>query len=347
MKTPRLLLSLVAAAAVATLAFTGCSKQETAKTPDGAPAAKPLKIGAAVYGLRGEFMRVWSNWLQEHPAVKSGEVQITVFDGRYDPNVQNDQFDTMIVQNYDAIIFVPIDIQAGSLPVEKAIAAGIPVIGSNTRVNTDKLTAYIGNNDVIAGEMQTQYVVDRLNGKGNIVAIEGPIGQSAQIERRKGMQNVLAKYPDIKLLDMKPGNWSRAEALALMENWLTAFPGQINGVIGQNDDLGLGAIQAIKAAGLKVGDFAVSGVDGINDAFAAAKTGELVSVLQDAKAQSQGALDLALRAVKGESYQPRSEIWAFYGDKMPWNGGNDKRYDIPWTLITAENSDALRAQVAK
>jgi len=334
----RKFVALLALGALTLTGFTGCNKTSSGS-------GKKIKVGAAVYGLRGEFMRVWSNWLQQHPAVKSGEVEITVFDGRYDPNVQNDQFDTMITQQYDAIIFVPIDIEAGSLPVEKAIAAGIPVIGSNTRVSTDKLTAYVGNNDVLAGEMQTQYVVDKLKGKGNVVVIEGPIGQSAQIERRKGMENVLKKYPDIKVLDMKPGNWSRAEAMSLMENWLTAFPGQINGVIGQNDDLGLGAIQAIKAAGLKVEDFAVSGVDGINDAFTAAKAGELVSVLQDAKAQSQGALDVALRAIKGEGYEPQSDVWKFYGDKLPWKGGNEKRYDIPWTLITAENSDALRDQV--
>ncbi len=336
----RKFVTLLAMGALTVAAFTGCNRSGTASG-----AKKPLKVGAAVYGLRGEFMRVWSNWLQQHPAVKSGEVEITVFDGRYDPNVQNDQFDTMITQQYDAIIFVPIDIEAGSLPVEKAIAAGIPVIGSNTRVSTDKLTAYVGNNDVLAGEMQTQYVVDKLGGKGNVVVIEGPIGQSAQIERRKGMENILKKYPDIKILDMKPGNWSRAEAMALMENWLTAFPGQINGVIGQNDDLGLGAIQAIKAANLKVENFAVSGVDGINDAFTAAKTGELVSVLQDAKAQSQGALDVTLRAIKGEGYEPQSDVWKFYGDKLSWKGGNEKKYDIPWTLITAENADALRDQV--
>jgi len=340
MKTFKSIFSLLAVGALAATALVGCNRGE--KTASG---EKPLKIGAAVYGMRGEFMRVWGNWLQDHPEVKNGNVQITIFDGRYDPNVQNDQFDTMITQNYDAIIFVPIDIEAGALPVQKAQAAGIPVIGSNTRVNTDKLTAYMGNNDVLAGEMQTQYVVDRLNGKGNIVVIEGPIGQSAQIERRKGMENVLKNYPDIKILDMKPGNWSRAEALALMENWLTAFPGQINGVIGQNDDLGLGAIQAIKAAGLKVSDFAVSGVDGINDAFSAAKAGEMVSVLQDAKAQSQGALDLALRAIKGETYEPKSDIWKFYGDKLPWKKGAEKRYDIPWTLIVSDNAEALRAQV--
>lgn len=310
-------------------------------------AAKPLKIGAAVYGLRGEFMKMWVNQLEQHPLVKSGDVRIVVFDGRYDPNVQNDQFDSMIVQQFDGILFVPIDKEAGSRSVERALAEGIPVVGSNTRVSTDKITAYVGNNDVKAGEMEAQSVVDRLGGKGNVVIIEGPIGQSAQIERREGNLNVLNKYPDIKVLDMKPGNWDRALAMSLMENWLTAYPNRINGVIGQNDDLALGAIQAIRAAGLNVNDFAVVGVDGIQDAFASAKAGDMVSVLQDAKAQSQGALDVLLRHIKGDKYQPQSDIWEFYGEQMPWNGGNEKHYDIPWTLITKENSDALRAQINK
>ncbi|AHF90490.1 ABC-type sugar transport system, periplasmic component [Opitutaceae bacterium TAV1] len=338
MKTLRYLLAGLCIAGLSLLAV----------SPALAAPKRPLKIGLAVYGLRGEFMKMLTNWVQDHPAVKNGDVRITVFDGRYDPNVQNDQFDSMIVQQFDGIIFVPIDYEAGSRSVEKAVAEGIPVVGSNTRISKiDLLAAYVGNNDVRAGEMEAQSVVDRIGGKGNVVIIEGPIGQSAQIERRKGNLNVLQKYPDIKVLDMKPGNWDRALALSLMENWLTAYPGKINGVIGQNDDLGLGAIQAIKAAGLKVSDFAVVGVDGIKDAFAAARAGEIVSVLQDSKAQGQGALDVLLRHIIGPEYKPQSDIWEFYGDRMPWNGGNEKHYDIPWTLITAQNADSLARQVLK
>ena len=110
-------------------------------------------------------------------------------------------------------------------------------------------------------------------------------------------------------LSLRPGsvralcgaNWSRAEALSLMENWLTAHPDQIQGVIGQNDEMALGAIEAIRAAKLDVKKFAIAGIDGVTDAMIAAKAGEVVSFLQDAKAQAQGALDLALRAIKGES----------------------------------------------
>lgn len=312
-----------------------------------ASAGKPVKVAAAVYGLRSEFMKVWTDWLKEHPAVKSGDVKLTVFDGRYDPNVQNDQFDSIIVQQFDAVVFVPLDIEAGGRTVQKAISAGIPVIGANARANSKVLTSYIGSNDNVGGAIEAQYIVDKLGGKGNIVILEGPIGQSGQVERLKGIMSVLEKHPDIKILEKKTANWSRAEALALMENWLTAHPGKIQAVIGENDEMAIGAIQAIKAAGLNVKDFAIVGVDGVKDAIRAAKGGEMVSILQDAKAQAQGALDIALRAVKGDDYQPQSEIWKHYGDKLPWKNGIEKNYDVPWTVISEANADEVMKMVTK
>jgi putative xylitol transport system substrate-binding protein len=302
---------------------------------------KPVKIAAAVYGLKAEFMQLWTAALNKHPAVKSGLAKVTVFDGKYDANTQNDQFDTMITQKYDAIIFVPIDIQAGAKAVEKANEAKIPVIGSNTRVNSDLLTAYIGSNDVLSGKMEAEAVLSKIGNKGNVVIIEGPIGQSAQIERRKGNLEAVKAQPDVKILEMKTANWSRAEALTLTEDWLTSHKGQIKGIIGQNDEMALGAIQAIKQAGLNLGDFDVAGIDGVTDALLAVKRGEMTSILQDANAQAQGALDLALHAVLGDAYQPQSAIWQQYAQGMAWNGGKDKVYNVPWTPVTAENVDAL------
>jgi putative xylitol transport system substrate-binding protein len=211
-------------------------------------------------------------------------------------------------------------------------------------VHSDLLTAYIGSDDVVGGRLEAEAVVNKIGGRGNVVVIQGPIGQSAQIERLKGNQEVLQKHPEVKVLENKTANWSRAEALSLMENWLTAHPNQIQGVIGQNDEMALGALEAIKGAKLDVRNFAVAGIDGVTDAMLAAKRGEMVSFLQDAKAQAQGALDLALRAVKGDSYQPQSEIWKQYEKEMPWNGGTQKEYNVPWTPITPENVDTLLKQ---
>ena len=305
---------------------------------------KTYNVGAAVYGLKGEFMQLWANALKEHPLVKDGTVKITVLDGKYDALTQNNQFDTLITQKVDGILFVPIDIQAGAEAVAKAAAANIPVVGSNTRVNSDKLTSYVGSNDVIAGEMEAESVIKAMGGKGNVVILEGPIGQSAQIERRKGNLNVLAKYKDVKVLEMKTANWSRAEALSLMENWLTAHSGKINGIIGQNDEMALGAIEAVKAKGIDPKTIPTAGIDGVMDAVRAVKAGTMVSVLQDAKAQAQGSLDVLLRAIVGPSYKPQAKLWDHYQSAgLNWGDGTAKAYSIPWTPITLKNADAMLA----
>jgi putative xylitol transport system substrate-binding protein len=300
-------------------------------------AKKQYKVGAAVYGLKAEYMRLWTTALERHPDVVSGLVKITVFDGNYDASVQQGQFENMVTQGFDAILFVPIDIEAGAAAVAVAAKAGIPVIGSNTRVNSDKLTSYIGSDDVLSGGMEAEAVAKGIGGKGNVVIIEGPIGQSAQIERRKGNLETLKKYPDIKILEMKTANWSRAEALSLMENWLNAYPGKINGIIGQNDEMALGAIQAVKQAGLNIKDFPTAGIDGVTDAMLAVKSKEMVSILQDATGQAQGALDLALRALIGESYKPKADAWK----GMDWGSSLKKAYNVPWVPITQENVDKL------
>ncbi len=323
---------LVIFASISLPLFAGGAQEGAAAKP-----AKTYKVGAAVYGLRAEYMRLWTTALERHPDVVSGLVKITVFDGQYDASVQQSQFETMVTQGYDAILFVPIDIEAGAAAVAVASAAKIPVIGSNTRVNSDLLTSYIGSNDVLGGYMEAKSVIEGIGGKGNVVIIEGPIGQSAQIERREGNLKALAEYPDVKVLEMKTANWSRAEALSLMEDWLNAYPGKIDGVIGQNDEMALGAIQAIKQAGLNVGDFPIAGIDGVTDAIQAVKRGEMVSILQDATGQAQGALDLALRVLIGESYKPKAEFWK----SVEWGQTIQATYNVPWVPVTTENADKL------
>jgi putative xylitol transport system substrate-binding protein len=146
--------------------------------------------------------------------------------------------------------------------------------------------------------MEAKSVLDRIGCTGNVVVIEGPIGQSAQISRLEGNKKALAECPNVKVLEDQTANWSRAEAQKLTENWLTAHPGEINGVIGQNDEMALGAIEAIKSAKISTKDFAIAGIDGITDGLTAVKAGLMASILQDARVPAQGALDLAINAAK-------------------------------------------------
>ena len=115
-------------------------------------------------------------------------------------------------------------------------------------------------------------MADKLGGKGNIVVLQGPLGQSGELDRTKGIENVLAKYPDIKILAKDTANWKRDEAVNKMKNWISSFGGQINGVVAENDDMGLGALQALTEARQAM---PIVGIDGIEDGLNAVKSGEV------------------------------------------------------------------------
>ncbi len=302
-------------------------------------ANKTVKIGAAVYGLKNEYAQLWTAECKKHPAFANGVAELTVFDGNYDHATQANQFDLMMTQKFDVAIYIPIDSYAAGGVIKKATARGLPVVGSNGPSKSDQLVSFVGSDDVVAGQKEAETLFKAMGGKGNIVVFFGPEGNLGQIDRSTGNKKALDTNLDIKVLERKTANWSRAEALVLMQNWLTAHKGQIQGVLAQNDEMGLGAIAAMKAASIEPKTIPVVGIDGVSDAVRAVKAGEMIlSIRQDAHTQAQGAVDVALRKVIGPDYKPMSDCWTIYPD-MPWGDGTAKLYRVPWTYVTAENAD--------
>ncbi|CUX56087.1 substrate-binding domain-containing protein [Agrobacterium deltaense] len=300
-----------------------------------AASADKVRIAALSFGESGEYMKAWSEEIQNHPAVKSGEVAITVFDGKYDPLVQDNQIDTAITQRFDAIIMAPFDLEASAPSIDKAAEAKIPVIVSALKTASKNYTSSIIVDDRAGGKIIAEEMAKRLPNGGNLVLMEGPIGQSAQIERRAGVDAGMAEHTNLKLLIDKSGNWSRAEGQALMENWISAYPNKINGVLAENDEMALGAIEAMKAANLDLSKIPVIAIDGIPDGKRAVANGEMaVTLYKYAKAEGQGAVDLALRQVRGADYKPQSEVWK---DLMQWKGGMEKDYTVPWLVLDKDN----------
>ncbi|MBH5399037.1 substrate-binding domain-containing protein [Bradyrhizobium sp. CNPSo 4010] len=298
-------------------------------------AQSKARIAALSFGESGEYMKAWSSEIQSHPAVKDGSVAVTIFDGKYDPLIQANQIDTAITQKFDAIIMSPFDLQASAPAIDKAVAAGIPVIVSALKTASKNYTASIIVNDTEGGRIIGEQLGKLLPNGGNVVLMEGPIGQSAQIERKAGIDAGLAKFPKLKLIASKSGNWSRAEGQSLMENWLLAHPGQINAVLAENDEMALGAIEAMKSAKVDFKSVPVLAIDGIPDGKRAVQKGEMtVTLYKYARAEGQGAVDLALHAVKGDSYKPRSEVW---NSLMEWKGGSQKDYTVPWLILDSSN----------
>ena len=291
---------------------------ETAETEgeatEATAGAEGLKIGATYYSLQNEFTMRMDN--QAKKWAEANGVDYTGYDGDYNAATQLSQVETMIADGVDAIILNPQDADACAACVDKAVEAGIPIVGVNTMVNSDKLTSYCGSQDVSAGEDIMQYMIDYLeNDEFNIVVIEGPMGQSAQLQRWEGINNILADHPNIKILAVDTANWSRSEAMTLMETWITTYGDEINAVIGENDEMALGAREAIKAAGM---DIPCIGIDGITDAVTAVQNGDMIaSDFQNAEGQIEGALNTAVACVNGEEVE--KEVW------------------IPFEMITPDN----------
>ncbi len=302
-----------------------------------------IKIAVLMYGMKAEFVQLMGKAAYDHPLVKSGEVKITMYDGRYDALVQNDQAELAIRTNHDAIIINPMDFNANVDVVDMANKANIPVIVTNARLNTDKMTSEVVSDDVRGGYLEAKFIMDKIGCKGNIVVFEGPKGGSGEIQRGQGNEKAINECPKgaVKILERKTANWSRSESMNLMENWLTKHQGKIDGIIGQNDEMALGAIEAIEGSGASVANFAIAGIDGVTDALLAVKNDKMVSILQDAVAQMQGSIDVALLHIIGEKYTPKSKIWEQYKGELDWNNGLSKRYDIPWTIVNKENVDEL------
>lgn len=257
-----------------------------------------IRIGMTLYSLQNEFTVRIANAAGAR-AEELG-IELVVFDGNYDPNTQIRQVETMIADGMDGIILNPQDAEASAPIVDMAIEAGIPIVGVNTRVNHDGLTSYVGSLDVIAGEKLMQAIADEIGGAGNVVILEGPLGQSAQLERSEGIQNILDQYPDIHVLAERTANWSRAEGMTVMENWLQAFD-NIDAIVGQNDEMALGAREAARAAGREI---PAAGVDGITDALTAVEEGNLIAtIFQDGAGQGRRAVEILYEAIQGNDVE--------------------------------------------
>lgn len=179
-----------------------------------------------------------------------------------------------IVSKVDAIVVVPSD-SKGIVPgIEKANRAGIPVMTSNTRAFGGKFIGFAGAPNEEAAYIVAKTFLETLGGKGNVIILEGVPGAQTAIDRKTGIDRAIKESPNVKVLTSQTARFSRVEGMRVMENLLVQFP-KIDGVICANDEMALGAIEAIDAA-KRLKDIKVAGFDGNNDAIRSIAEGRLV-----------------------------------------------------------------------
>ncbi|RMT90011.1 hypothetical protein ALP39_03117 [Pseudomonas marginalis pv. marginalis] len=272
----------------------------------GVASAADLKIGVSMSAFDDTFL----TYLREDMAKqaksypKGDGVQLQFEDARADVVKQLSQVENFISQNVDAIIVNPVDTASTANIIKAATAAKIPLVFVNRRPDSATLApgvAAVISDDVEAGRLQMQYIAEKLDGKGNIVILLGDLANNSTTNRTKGVKDVLAKYPGIKIEQEQTGIWSRDKGMTLVNDWLTQGR-DFQAVLSNNDEMAIGAAMALKSAGKK--GVLIAGVDGTPDGLNAITKGDMtVSAFQDAKGQADKSVETARKMARNEAFE--------------------------------------------
>ncbi len=290
-------------------------------------ASMAQEIGASIARFDDNFLTVMRNGMVEHAESLDG-VSMQVEDANDDIGRQIDQVKNFVAAGVDAIIVNIVDTSAGA--AVSAAAGSTPLVYVNREpdnVNDLPATqAFVASNEIESGTLEAFQVCRNLRAAGKAggakgYLMNGQLSNQAAVQRSKDVHDVIGMdmCNFMTLIDEQTANWSRDEAQSLMTNWLSAAE-DFDFVIANNDEMAIGAIQAMKAAGVSMDAVQVGGVDATQDALVAMQAGELdVTVFQDAFGQGSGSVDTAIAISKGEKV--------------------DSKVYIPFKLVTPENVD--------
>ena len=274
------LLSL-AAIALSCALVTSCSKSDTASGGGGAadkPAGKKVSVGFSQIGAESGWRTANTDSIKAEAAKRGIDLQFA--DAQQKQENQIKALRSFIAQGVDVIAFSPV-VETGWQPVLTEIKkAGIPVILTDRAVNVtdDSLyVTFIGSDFVTEGQRAGEWLAKATGGKAVIAELVGTPGSAPAIDRKKGFEEVLAKNPGMKIVKSQSGNFTRAQGKEVMESFLKSPDAKnITALFAHNDDMALGAIQAMEEAGIKPGkDIIIVSIDGVKGAFEAMAAGKL------------------------------------------------------------------------
>lgn len=340
------IISLVAAAVITTAVLAGCSaKQDTGSTTGGT--TKETKIGVALYKFDDTFISTVRTAIEKNA---EGKAKINAVDGQGQQAQQNDQVDTFITQKYNAMAINMVDRTAASVIIDKAKNANIPVVFFNREpvkedmAKWDKIY-YVGAKAEESGTMQGEILAEywkthpeadkNKDGKLQYVMLEGEPGhQDAILRTQYSVKALETAGIKVEKLASDTAMWQRAQGQEKMAAWLSAYGDKVEAVLANNDDMGLGAIEALKAAGYFTGTkyMPVVSVDATAPAMDALKAGQLLgTVLNDAKNQGKATFDIANALAKGEDVS--KAVTGLQDGKYLW---------VPYQKVTKANMDQFK-----
>lgn len=292
-----------------------------------APVVSAETLGVSIANFDDNGLTIMRNGMTAHLETLEG-IELQMEDAQEDVAKQLDQINNFIASGVDAIIVNAVDTDATEAMSNAAKAAGIPLVYVNRQPgNMETLPdgqAFVASNEIESGTLAAFRMCQDLRAMGKsggatAYMLMGRLSNQAAVQRSKDFHDVIGMdmCNFISLIDEQTANWSRDEAQDMMTNWIASGE-PFDAVFGNNDEMAIGAIQAMKAAGIAMEDVVVGGVDATPDALVSMQAGEMdVTVFQDLAGQGAGSIDTAIKLAKGEEV--------------------DKTVFIPFKLVTPEN----------
>jgi ribose transport system substrate-binding protein len=222
-----------------------------------------ITIGMSVPGLQFPFFVTMRD--EAEAAAEELGVELLFADAQNDSAKQASDLESFISRGVDGILISPMTVDSMVPAIESAVDQGIPVATVDRRANTDAVLVHVGADNVEGGRAAARYIIDELGGSGRVIELEGTPGASAAIDRKEGFDEVMADS-DVEIIASQPADFNRAEAQTVMENLIQSNP-DFDAVFGANDEMIIGAIEAMRGAGIDVADKVTVGFDATPDAF--------------------------------------------------------------------------------
>ena len=263
-----------------------------------APAMAKDSIALVISTLDNPFFVTLKEGAEKQ--AKALDYDLVVLDSQNDPAKELANVEDISVRGVKILLINPTDSDAVGNAIAVANQKKLPVITLDRAANKGQVVSHIASDNTAGGEMAGNYIAEKLGKGAKIIQLEGLAGTSAARERGAGFAKA-AKAHDFKILASQPADFDRSKGLNVMENLLTAQP-EVQGVFAQNDEMALGALRAIQAAGKK--DLVLVGFDGTDDGVKAVKGGKMAATIaQQPEKIGEIGVQTADKVLKGEKVE--------------------------------------------
>ncbi|ASN06672.1 ribose ABC transporter substrate-binding protein RbsB [Virgibacillus necropolis] len=298
MKTLGLLVLLLVLVTACSTEKPGSSEESDGASDSGSE--DKVKIGLSISTLNNPFFVSLRDGAEA--AAKEAGYEVLTSNAQNDAATQLGDIEDLLQQEIDVLLINPTDSAAVSSAIQLANDADVPVITVDRSAESGEVVTHIASDNVAGGEMAGKFIAEQLGDSGNVVELEGIPGASATRERGEGFHNIVDAIDGIKVVAKQSANFDRTEGLTVMENIIQSTD-QIDAVFAHNDEMALGAVQALESNGM-LEEVVIVGFDATDDARAAVKDGRMdATVAQQPELIGQKAIEAAGKVAAGDKVE--------------------------------------------